>query len=45
VFFFWGHSYELTSEALMWADLEDKIARITADRAAEWVNIEPLIDA
>ncbi|CDH44536.1 Polysaccharide deacetylase [Candidatus Contendobacter odensis Run_B_J11] len=44
VFCFWGHSYELTSEA-MWADLEDKIARITADRAAEWVNIEPLIES
>ena len=44
VFFFWGHSYELTSE-VMWADLEDKIARITADRAAEWVNIESLIES
>ena len=44
VFFFWGHSYELTSEAL-WADLEDKIARITADQTAEWTNIEPLIES
>ena len=41
VFCFWGHSYELTSEA-MWADLEEKIARITADPAVEWANIETL---
>lgn len=41
VFFFWGHSYELTN-ATMWADLEHKIAGISADPAAEWVNIEAL---
>lgn len=41
VFLFWGHSYELINEA-MWADLEDKIARITADPAAEWASIEAL---
>ena len=39
VFLFWGHSYELINEA-MWADLEEKIARISADPAAEWVRIE-----
>ena len=39
VFLFWGHSYELITEA-MWADLEDKLARISADPAAEWANIE-----
>ena len=39
VFLFWGHSYELVNEA-MWADLEDKIARISADPAAEWASIE-----
>ena len=42
MFLFWGHSYELVSEA-MWADLEEKIARITADPAAEWANIEVLL--
>ncbi|MEZ5584952.1 MAG: polysaccharide deacetylase family protein [Candidatus Competibacteraceae bacterium] len=41
VFFFWGHSYELVNET-MWADLEDKIAGISADPAAEWVNLEAL---
>lgn len=44
VFLFWGHGYELTSET-MWADLEDKIARIGADPVAEWVNIETLFAA
>jgi peptidoglycan/xylan/chitin deacetylase (PgdA/CDA1 family) len=41
VFFFWGHSYELVNEA-MWADLENKIAGISADPATEWVNLETL---
>lgn len=41
VFFFWGHSYELLDES-MWADLEHKIARISADPAAEWASIERL---
>jgi peptidoglycan/xylan/chitin deacetylase (PgdA/CDA1 family) len=41
VFFFWGHSYELVNET-MWADLEDKIAGISADPAAEWVTLETL---
>lgn len=41
VFLFWGHSYELVDEA-MWADLEEKIARISADPVAEWAGIETL---
>jgi len=44
VFCFWGHSYELLNEA-MWADLEDKLARISADPAAVWVNLEVLFGA
>lgn len=42
VFLFWGHSYELRSAAL-WADLEAKIAHITADPAAEWASLEALL--
>jgi hypothetical protein len=41
VFFFWGHAYELVDET-MWLDLQDKIAGISADPAAEWVNLETL---
>jgi peptidoglycan/xylan/chitin deacetylase (PgdA/CDA1 family) len=41
VFLFWGHSYELVDEG-MWAELEDKIAWISADPAAEWASIETL---
>ncbi len=43
VFCFWGHSYELIGDA-MWADLENKIARISADPVAEWVNLEVLFE-
>lgn len=43
VFCFWGHSYELLDEA-MWADLEHKIAAISADPAAEWTTLEALFD-
>ena len=35
VFFFWGHSYELRSEA-MWDSLEQTLAAITADSDAVW---------
>lgn len=41
VFLFWGHSYELLDEA-MWTELEQKIAVISADPAAQWVNLESL---
>jgi peptidoglycan/xylan/chitin deacetylase (PgdA/CDA1 family) len=41
VFWFWGHSYELTDEA-GWHDLEHKIASITSDPAACWVNVPDL---
>lgn len=42
VFLFWGHSYELIN-ATMWADLEGKIATISADPAAVWVNLDTLM--
>jgi peptidoglycan/xylan/chitin deacetylase (PgdA/CDA1 family) len=41
IFCFWGHSYELIGEE-MWADLEDKLARISADPAAVWTTLENL---
>ena len=41
-FLFWGHSYELVNEA-MWADLEEKIAAISADPAAESASVEALL--
>lgn len=37
-FFFWGHSYELTSEA-MWTRLAAAIERISSDRRARWVTL------
>ncbi|MEI2783538.1 MAG: polysaccharide deacetylase family protein [Candidatus Competibacter sp.] len=43
VFCFWGHSYELIDDA-MWAELEHKIAGISADPSARWVNLESLFE-
>jgi len=41
VFFFWGHSYELSSEA-MWTDFESRIEKICFDGAVEWSFIDDL---
>jgi peptidoglycan/xylan/chitin deacetylase (PgdA/CDA1 family) len=41
VFYFWGHSYEIVSEADWW-DFDRKIARMSADDAAEWVDLPKL---
>ncbi len=42
--FFWGHSYELASEA-MWIALEEKISSISSDPVVDWINIETLFDS
>jgi len=41
VFYFWGHSYEMTTDP-MWAEFEAKIARISADPAARWGELPEL---
>lgn len=41
VFYFWGHSYELTTES-MWEDFERKLAEIEADDEAEWGRLQDL---
>lgn len=38
VFYFWGHSYEFTSEAV-WADFEAKLQRINATPGAQWARL------
>ena len=43
VFWFWGHSYELT-DVHAWRDLEHKIASITADPASQWCDLPDLFD-
>jgi len=43
VFYFWGHAYELATEA-MWRAFEDAIAAITADPAARWGEIAELFN-
>jgi len=43
VFYFWGHSYEMVTEA-DWQDFDSKIRRITEDSEAEWVELPDLFD-
>jgi len=44
VFYFWGHSYEMITEA-MWRAFDAMIARIAADPDARWAEIEDLFAA
>jgi peptidoglycan/xylan/chitin deacetylase (PgdA/CDA1 family) len=41
VFYFWGHAYEMTTEA-MWTDFEALIARIGTDPGARWGDVAAL---
>jgi len=41
VFYFWGHSYEMVTEA-MWAEFESKMERIGADGTACWGDLAEL---
>ena len=41
VFYFWGHSYEMVTDA-MWAEFEDKVKRISTDPDAQWDVVEAL---
>jgi peptidoglycan/xylan/chitin deacetylase (PgdA/CDA1 family) len=43
VFYFWGHAYELTTEA-MWTAFEDTIAGISADPRARWGDVGDLFE-
>ena len=41
VFYFWGHSYEMTTDD-MWNAFEETIARISADPLARWGEVADL---
>ena len=41
VFYFWGHSYEIMDED-GWQNFESKIARMTAQPGAQWVDLPDL---
>jgi len=43
VFYFWGHSYEMITEA-MWRAFEEMIARISSDPGACWGEVAGLFD-
>lgn len=44
VFYFWGHSYEMVTEA-MWAAFEATIVRLGSDPGAEWCDVVDLVEA
>jgi peptidoglycan/xylan/chitin deacetylase (PgdA/CDA1 family) len=39
VFYFWGHSYEMMDDKALWDEFEAKLAKISADPKAEWIDI------
>ncbi|MDD5705446.1 MAG: polysaccharide deacetylase family protein [Kiritimatiellae bacterium] len=44
VFYFWGHSYEMRSEA-MWQAFRELIQRISSDSRARWGNLTELFES
>lgn len=45
VFYFWGHSYEMLEDPLLWQAYEDKLRRFQNDPEVEWVNVIDLVTA
>jgi peptidoglycan/xylan/chitin deacetylase (PgdA/CDA1 family) len=41
VFYFWGHSYEMTTPA-MWNEFEEKIKTISLDKTTTWSSLESI---
>jgi hypothetical protein len=42
VFYFWGHSYQMTTEA-QWAAFDATLARLGADPQARWCEVADLV--
>lgn len=43
VFYFWGHSYEMLEDDVLWNALEEKIKTLSNDPTVEWVNVIDII--
>lgn len=43
IFYFWGHSYEMKNDPVLWKRYEEQIRRISADPKAQWVNVVDLV--
>ena len=43
VFYFWGHSYEMMEDPVLWAEYEDKLRRLNDDPEVEWINVIDLV--
>lgn len=44
VFYFWGHSYEMTTER-MWQEFESMIAYINNDPASVWCDVAEVVSS
>ena len=44
MFYFWGHTYELTDDPALWEECERRIAMLSSDPDVEWVNVIDLAD-
>ena len=44
LFYFWGHSYEMKDDPLLWKRYEEQIRCISADPEAQWVNVVDLVE-
>lgn len=44
MFYFWGHTYELSDDPQLWEEYERRIALISADPDVEWVNVIDLAE-
>ena len=43
IFYFWGPSYEMMDSEGMWKQLEDKIAFLSGDSAAQWIDVIDIV--
>ena len=43
VFYFWGHSYEMMEDPVLWQAYEDKLKRFDEDPEVEWINVIDLV--
>lgn len=43
IFYFWGHSYEMMDCDGLWDQLEQKLAMISADPEAQWIDVIDIV--
>ena len=43
IFYFWGHSYEMMEDPVLWADFEEKLRRLSQDSEVQWIPTADLV--